>query len=379
MATPERTPSMWRCTAGFVLLLLAVAATASRADGARRDRGSIVVLDAASGRETATLAANGAVVAAVSDGRGGWFVGGSFTRLGGRREVGLAHILATGSVDRSWRSRVGSASGRPVAVYALARTGSRLFVAGPFARVGGLHRPGLAAVDAGSGQVLATWVPRPLLWQDVSSLVVAGPRLLVAGQFSYPTSGVAALSIRSGAVDRRWNPHFRLIGDAGSFNALLLHRSRVYVAGSFHVSGVRRNGLVALGVREGKPDRRWAPQVSDCSVCRGFAVLYGLAGSGRRIYVSGAFRRVNGFRRDGIVALDPATGAVDPHWRPARGGLDVLHLVLAGRRLYVGGMSGVWALRASTGSLLPLTHLRAPRQVLALTLSGGAVLVAGRS
>jgi hypothetical protein len=150
--------------------------------------------------QTATLDGNGAVLASVSDGRGGWFVGGSFTRLGGLREVALAHILASVVVDPSWRARISSASGRPVAVYALARAGSRLFVGGPFARVGGLHRPGLGAVDSGSGQVLAGWVPRPLVWQDVSVLAVAGPRLLVARQWSYPTPGITALRVRTGAT-----------------------------------------------------------------------------------------------------------------------------------------------------------------------------------
>lgn len=372
---------MWRSVLAFVLLLLVAVATAATpmAGGASRDHAAIVVLDAASGREEANLDANGAVLASVSDGRGGWFVGGSFTRLGGLPEVALAHILATGSVDRSWRSSVAGASGRPVAVYTLARAGSRLFAGGAFARVGELRRPGLAAVAAGSGHVLANWVPRPLLWQDVSALAVAGQRLLVARQWTYPTPGITALGVSSGAVDRRWNPQLLLIPDAGSFNTLLLHRSRVYVAGSFHASRLRRNGLVAVGIRDGRPDPRWAPRVPNCSVCRGFALLYGLAASARRIYASGAFRRVDGFPRNGIVALDPDTGAVDPSWRPERGGRDVLHLVLAGRRLYAGGLSGLWALRASTGSLLPPANLRAPRQVLALTLSGGRLLVAGRS
>jgi hypothetical protein len=179
--------------------------------------------------------------------------------------------------------------------------------------------------------------------------------------------------------DRRWNPHLILIGDAGSFNTLLIHRSRAFVAGAFHASGLRRNGLVAVGMRDGRPDRRWAPRVPDCSLCRGFAILYGLAASARRVYVSGAFRRVGGFPRDGIAALDPHTGAVDPQWRPERGGRDVLHLVLAGSRLHAEGMSGIWTMRSSTGSLVPLAHLRAPRQVLALTPSGGKLLVAGRS
>jgi outer membrane protein assembly factor BamB len=338
-----------------------------------------VLLKAANGRELARITGNGAVVAAVSDGRGGWFVGGSFTRLGGQRRVALAHVLASGTIDPSWRASVGSASGRPVAVYALARAGPRLFVAGPFARVGGLHRPGLAAVDARNGHVIASWLPRPLLWQDVGVLLVTGPRLLVAGQHTYPTPGISALDVHTGAVDQRWNPHLLLIGDAGSFNTLLLHRSRVYVAGSFHVSGLHRNGLVALDARHGQPDRRWQPHAPNCSVCRGFAVLYGLAASRTRLYLSGSFRQIDGVARDGIAALDPRTGSIIPRWKPARGGSDILHLALVGDRLYAGGPSGLFALTADSGSLVHLPTIAAPDQVLTLAPSGSELLVAGRS
>ena len=365
---------------GALLLLpcLLPGAVAMPASGLR-DRGSAVVLDAASGRELGRVAANGAVVAAIADGRGGWFVGGSFSQLGGRHRVALARLLPGGKVDPAWRASIGSASGRPVAVYALARTGARLFVAGPFGRVGGVHRPGLAALDARTGAVLRHWAPTPRAWLDVAALTVAGQRLLVARNWNGPVAGITALDTRTGNVDWQWNPHLRLIGDAGSFNTLLPSGRRVYVAGSFHIAGLKRNGLVALEASTGSPDRRWAPRAENCSVCKGFAVLYGLAASARRVYVSGSFGRINGVGRDGLAALDPRTGAVDPRWKPARGSTDVLHLALTGSRLYLGGMSGFRALDAGTGAVLRLPPNHAPGEVLALTVSGRLLLVAGRT
>jgi len=217
----------------------------------RRDRGSIALLYATTGKETAHLAANGPVVTAIADGRGGWFVGGSFTRLGAHRRVALAHVLSNGAVDPAWRASIGSASGRPVAVHALARVGTRLFVAGPFGRVGGLQRPGLAAVDANTGVVTRSWSPTPRSWPDTQALLVSGPRLLVARQSGYPTPGITALDVRTGAVDRAWDARLLLIGDAGSFNTLLLRGSRLFVAGSFRVAGLPRNGLVALDAHSG--------------------------------------------------------------------------------------------------------------------------------
>jgi trimeric autotransporter adhesin len=363
--------------AGLLLLCLLRIGGADVA-GANPERGSIALLEATSGHEIAHVSANGAVVATVPDGGGGWFVGGSFTRLGGLPRVALAHLLPNGVVDPAWRASVASASGRPVAINALARAGSRLFVAGPFGRVGGLQRPGLAAVDARAGSVLRRWSPNPRAWLDVAALVVAGPRLLVARQSTYPTPGITALDASTGAVDRRWNAHLLLIGDAGSFNTMLVHGSRVYVAGSFHVAGLKRNGLVALDAGSGRPNRRFAPQVPNCSVCKGFAVLYGLAASKRRLYISGYFGRVGRLPRNGVAALDPRTGAVDVGWRPARGGRDILRLALVGSRLYIGGMNGLRALDARTGAALPLPQIAAPPHVLALTVAGRRLLVAGR-
>jgi hypothetical protein len=342
------------------------------------DSGLLVVLDAKSGREIARVESNGVVDTAVADGHGGWFVGGSFTRFGGVGRVGLAHLLLDGAVDPAWRASIGGASGRRGSVTALARAGSRLFVAGAFGRVDGLDRPGLAAVDARTGAIVRSWSPSPRVWIDVQALLVAGPRLLVARNWTYPTPGITALDTRTGAVDQHWNPHLLLIGDAGSFNTLLLRNGRVYVAGSFRVAGLHRNGLVGLDARSGKPDLRWAPRVPNCSVCIGFAVLYGLAASGRRVYVSGAFRQIDGVRRAGVAALDARTGAIDRTWRPAGGGIDVYRLALAGSRLYLGSSNGLSALDADSGAQVSLPVGSALLEVLTLTVSGGRLLVTGR-
>ncbi len=362
----------------MVLLLWLLPGSAAAVSGLV-DHGSAVVLDAASGAEIGHVAANGAVVAAVADGYGGWFIGGSFTRIGGQRRVALAHLLPTGTVDPDWRASIGSASGRRVAVYALARAGGRLFVAGPFGRVGGLQRPGLAALDTETGGVLRRWAPQPRAWLDVAALTVAGRRLMVARQWSYPVPGITALDTRTAKIDWRWNPHLRLIGDAGNFNTLLPFRSRLYVAGSFRVAGLDRSGLVALNARTGTPDRRWAPNVPNCSVCIGFAVLYGLAVSKQRVYISGSFSRIDGEPRNGVAALNPRTGTLDRNWKPARGSHDVLRLALSGSRLYLGGERGLSTLDARTGATLRLPPNHAPAQVLALAPTGKRLLVTGRT
>ena len=347
----------------------------ARGASAQPDRPGALILDARSGRVLARVPIDEAIAASVPDGRGGWDVGGFFTRVAGQPRRALAHLLPSGAIDRAWSVSVASSRGNRVSVSELARSGSRLYVGGAFGLVGGLRRPGLAAVDLRTRTGLRSF--RPGTYIDVQRLAVTGERLLVARNYSYPVSGVAALEPGTGAPDRSWNPGFRLIGDAGWFSAVVVRGRRVFVAGAFRLSGLRRNGLVALDARTGAPDRRWAPEPPDCSVCRGFANLSGLAVADDRVYVSGFFSRFDGVPRNGVVALDPRTGAVDRSWRPARGSPQTLTLALAGERLYLGTANGLLALDGKTGAALQAPDVPF-KTVFLLVPSGRRLLVAGR-
>jgi hypothetical protein len=361
---------------GPVLILVLLALLAARAASAPSPGPSAVILDARSGRVLSRVALDETITAAVPDGRGGWYVGGSFTRIGGRSQRALAHLLPGGAVDSGWRVPVSSSRGNPVSVSAIARSGRRLYLGGAFGLVGGRQRPGLAAIDLRGRSALPSFRP-PGTWLSVQSLAVTADRLLVGGQFGYPAPGIAALDLRTGSVAPEWKPRFRLIGDAGGFHAVVVRRSRVYVAGTFRVSGLRRNGLVALDARTGAPDVRWAPRPPDCPVCNGFAALHDLAVSAKHVYVSGFFSRFDGVPRGGVVALDPRTGAVDRSWRPARSGQQILALALAGRRLYLGTTNGLRALDPETGAALGAPRVRF-QDVYVLVASGPRLLVAGR-
>jgi hypothetical protein len=363
--------SVMLAAAACALLAVCVVSGAS----AQPDRPGALILDARSGRVLARVPIDEAIAAAVPDGRGGWYVGGFFTRVAGQPRRALAHLLPSGAVDRARSASVASSRGNRVSVSALARSGSRLYVGGAFGLVGGLRRPGLAAVDLRTRTGLRSF--RPGTYIDVQRLAVTRHRLLVARNHSYPVPGVAALEPGTGAPDRSWNPGFKLIGDAGWFSAVVVRGQRVFVAGAFRLSGLRRNGLVVLDARTGAPDQRWAPEPPDCSVCRGFANLSGLAAADNRVYVSGFFSRFDGVPRNGVVALDPRTGAVDRSWRPARGSQQALTLALAGGRLYLGTAHGLRALDANTGA-----SVHAPdvpfKTVFLLVPSGRRLLVAGR-
>ena len=95
------------------------------------------------------------------------------------------------------------------------------------------------------------------------------------------------------------------------------------------------------------------------------------------MYVSGLFSRFAGVPRNGVVALDLRTGAVDRSWRPARGDQRILTIALAGDRLYVGTMDGLVALDAETGAAVQAPEVPFS-EVFPLAPSGRRLLVAGR-
>lgn len=66
------------------------------------------------------------VGAVVPDGRGGWYIGGRFWRVGGLARTNVAHLDRDGHVDRSWHPRLDGV------VRALALSEGTLYLAGRF-------------------------------------------------------------------------------------------------------------------------------------------------------------------------------------------------------------------------------------------------------
>ena len=91
----------------------------------------------------------GFVRAVVSDGSGGWIVGGSFATVGGYPCPRLARITRDHRLDRRF------CLGPDGVVQALAVRGKIVFVGGDFLRFGGAARVRLAAVDLATGKLLA--------------------------------------------------------------------------------------------------------------------------------------------------------------------------------------------------------------------------------
>ena len=324
---------------------------------------------------------NGYVLNCVSDGSGGWFIGGSFTRVGTYTRNNIAHICSDMTVDPSWDP---NPSGENTIVYsqisALARNGSILYVGGYFNKIGGQPRNGIAALDASTGNATA-WNPDQN--SHVAAIAVSGSTVFVGGSFTIIGGQlrmyIAALDASTGNVTA-WNPR-----SDNFVHSLVVSGSTVYTGGEFtNIGGQPRTRIAALDASTGNATA-WNPDVTG-------AEINALAVSGSTVYAGGRFSGIGGQTRQGLAALDAATGNPTA-WNPNPIGPEgrygpiawINALAVSGSTVYVGGYftniggqprNHVAAIDASSGNAIAWDP-NADSSVYALAPSGSNVYVGG--
>jgi hypothetical protein len=343
-----------------------------------------VILDAKSGRALAAFRVDNPIRAAVADGDGGWYVGGGFIHVDGVLRKRLAHIRSDGTLDLDWRPE---ANGNGVSVTALARLGSRLFVAGDFALLQHEPRLHLGALDVKTGRLDRRWRPANNAPLAAPALLAARSRLIVGGGSccSEAGSAVIALGAGSGRLDRSWRPHV---------GAVPLYGDGVYLLAS-NGHGVLIRGLLgrplgAVAVGELDPSsgelaRKWSfGSARNCEWCALMAAAVG----NDRVYAS-----VNGSARFPVIAFDRRNGRLDPSWHVRigsatgfYGATSALAIATTPSRVYLAGdfetiggraRRGIAAIDPQTARLLPSWNPRANRAYASVLSSSGSRLLVG--
>jgi hypothetical protein len=243
---------------------------------------------------------NGTVWAAVSDGNGGWYIGGDFTQIGPYTRNRLAHILGNGEIS-PWNPSANSV------VRALAVSGATVYVGGQFTTIGGATRNRLAAI--GTDGSLQSW--NPDADSTVYALAVSGSTVYAGGSFtcfgncpsgtenSTKWTRNCLAAIGTDGTIQPWNPDVG--GIFPTVNALAVSGSTVYAGGDFtSIGGITRNRLAAIHT-DGSL-QSWNPNAN-------IAVL-ALAVSGSTVYAGGAFTSIGGIPRNRIVSIN-ADGSVN--------------------------------------------------------------------
>jgi hypothetical protein len=329
---------------------------------------------------------NGPVYAAVSDGSNGWYIGGSFTSVGGSARNRLARIKSDGTLDADWNP---NADGT---VYALAVEGSTVYVGGDFSSIKGSTRNRIALVNnsdgtpqswdpnadntvrviaVNSGKIyvggdfttfgpsgstttrnrlasFASGTSTPETWDPnanatVRALAVSGGTIYVGGDFTTfgsgtPTTRNRLASFASGtSTPETWDPNAN-----ATVRAIAVSGSTIYVGGDFTTFGsgtpTNCNRLASFTSGTNTPTG-WDPsigtQLSTYSINT-------LAVSGSEVVAGGSFRSASGVSKRNIVAMAtsyvPAAGVTvySTTWKGAASG-DVYTLAVSGTRIYAGG------------------------------------------
>lgn len=325
--------------------------------------GSAVPFDSTTGQPVWLPKVAGSVQAVASDSQGGWYLGGSFTNVGGASRQNLAHVLADHSVA-AWNPATNGL------VFTLLVSGGTLYVAGGFTTAGGTTRNDAAAFDLATG-ALTSWDPEA---DGTIVTLAAGTGVIYAGgDFAHiggqPRARIAALNPTSGAATA-WNP-----GANDEVAAILKLGSTLYVGGNFDTLGTQvRHKLGTLDATTGAVGT-WNPGAD--------GEVLALAANGSTMFVGGEFTTLGGQARSYLGAVD-ATSGVLASWNP-NADAPVFALIVSGSTLYaagdflhIGGQARgqLAAVDVATG-LATAWDPEPSGVVVALGLQGGAVMAGG--
>lgn len=308
---------------------------------------------------------SGDVRAVVSDGEGGFFVGGYFNIAGLSTVTNLVRLNAVGEVDPRWQPALQGP------VFSLALQDGTLFAGGADLVVNGQTRGIAAAFDAKTG-ALTPWIPALTNRFPVSPLPALQPDFsaLFSRESSPRSNATAGPPPRPLALDGGGNdptvvtpifvdlfPVFSTFYQPSGVLSMAALGTKLYVAGVFNsIGGLPRRGMAALDTRTGAV-LPWIANIGsstpDTSAPSGVS---GMVIADQRLYLCGDLDSVNGVPRHNLAATDLNSGAV-LQWNPqVNGKVNAIGfacgvLVVGGEFTQIGGQSrrNLAALDPSTG------------------------------
>ncbi|MFA6541205.1 MAG: T9SS type A sorting domain-containing protein [Bacteroidota bacterium] len=342
--------------------------------------------------QTFPMIENGSISAAVSDGSGGLFIGGSFTSVGGVTRNNLAHITSSGILS-SWNPDPNGS------VYSLAIAGGILYVGGDFTMIDGQNDTCLASFDVATKTYNAAFQPNPITgsgYASVSQLLAYGSKLYVIGGYTAvgdsARNGAAALDAATGTLDQ-WNPATSDWGNEpnGMIKAMVPCSGKLIAGGTFTViGGSYRRAIAQIDTVDGTAtswDAGIDPYIyagmfgSDTS-----ATIYSLFAKGDTLYVGGNFQGFQSNASPSLAALACSTAAFISGVLPAmESGSYINSFDVDGSTMYIGGnyrtiggeqRNNISAVNTGTGSVLSWNP-NTSGSVYSIVASGTQVFIGG--
>lgn len=337
-ATPTGPPALSGGVDGQVYATLVVGNTlfvggsfshAQTRAGASVTRGDLAAFDVSSGALLGSWSANanGTVRSLASDGSF-LYVGGTFTSIGGVSQSRLARVsLGTGATDTAFRPKVSGG------VYALQVGGGSVYAGGNFTYSGGQPQSFLAKFTAATGAKVTAFAAATNGQVDALALSPDGTRLAVGGNFT-TLAGVARTGM--GLVDPGTGA---TVGPAFAYSVNPMLSLSWNDNGSFLFGGSGNYNNVAARWNPSTGARAW--HVTSGGDIQAIDYFDG------EVYV-GFHDNYQGDTQTKLIAVDAASGAVDPSFRPTFNQFWGVRSISAGPwGLVIGGqftnLSGVWA------------------------------------
>ncbi len=348
---------------------------------------ALLAVDAATGLTTSWKGWAEQPVTSLSVGGSRVFASGYFAGCGTSGATNLAAIDLASGRPLDWRPALdGTAT-------SLAPAGDALYVGGLFTSIGGQGRGGLAAFDRATGQLTA-FDPSGGVHNRIAVLA-ADDRHVYAWSFSgasfggHPASRLAAVERASG-LPTSWAPAYASSSPYEYVSTLIAAGDRVYVTGEFSTfAGQDRHAIAAVDTATGAV-LPWDAHIQGSSSPGSVGYVDAAVLGGASLYVGGHFSSIGGITRDGLAALDTATAtatawlpAYDASMRSLAASDSVVYVGLPGWELGLGdpgARDGLLALDAGTGALLPWYPHVFPSQAYGvgpLAAQGGDLIAAG--
>jgi len=286
--------------------------------------------------------ATGYVNVIVPDMSGGYYVGGSFERMGDQEQPFLAHIMPDMSMDLTFAPQLNGT------VEALALDGNWLYVGGSFSEAGGNSIGRLCRMNKMTGQIDLSWLPE-VQGNAIRSIAVHTVGVFVEGLFDQlngePRSGLAAIDA-STAEPLPWDP---MLGQPPALvHGLKLISDSLYVFGSFtSISGSARNGMAKFDLPAMSLSPWSTPEMD--GVIMDFTIHNG------DMILGGSFSSVGGHPRSNLAKFDALSGEVDLTWTFGTDYQVVRVDVLNDSLFLAGGFSEVSGLPRSGLACVPLS------------------------
>ncbi len=261
--------------------------------------------------------ANSTVRVIIPDGEGGWYIGGTFSFVGGESSPRIARIDANGAISEEFTLEANGT------VQALYLDENHLYLAGSFSQLAGESIARLGRVNKNTGAVDITFNPNPN--STINALYGQGDTLFVGGSFSQIAGSdnirnFAALSKTDGSF-------FEVHSLNSTVESIAGNGASTYSSGSFSSAGYYKPNMALLSPENDIPGLSFPDASSTMQV----AVADGSGGW----YIGGSFDQIEGQSASRIAHL-LADGSLDTDFICTPNS-TVSEIYLDGDFLYLGG------------------------------------------